>query len=316
MGSKVKIMSASYNIVLKRSGLKEHHHLYYQLYYIIDGYPTFIVGKDEIKACPGSLFYIPPYVSHHMLPTSNITVNCYEFKVRIEDDYIANNLKKTLSLIKGDQFTKTIVEHIFNNWYYTDQHSIENCEAIMEVLLLGFFVKDLHYSREKVKTNRISSEGYNDITKRIMSYIDTNHQNPFSLEEMSRELNYNSSYLSYAFSKNAGMSIIDFLNLYRTRMAVSSLCFFSRDVLTTCEISGFSNRAHFSRTFKKYTGTTPQNFKTVFSSDARNDLQYLFTQEPILNASVCTIEEALASLKSVGNVVKEIQINKKNKKHL
>jgi len=53
----------------------------------------------------------------------------------------------------------------------------------------------------------------------------------------------------------------------------------------------------------------------VFSSESRKDLQYLFTQEPILSGSMCTIEEALVSLKSVGNVVKEIQEKRnKNKK--
>ncbi|MBQ4538628.1 MAG: helix-turn-helix domain-containing protein [Oscillospiraceae bacterium] len=316
MASKVKIMSASDLILHKKAILGEHHHPHYQLYYIIDGYPTFVIDGTELHAFPGSIFYIPPNTQHRMLPLSSPSFY-YEFKIHIEDLYIASNLKKISPVIEADKFTKKVMDHIYNNWFYTNPQNVENCESLMVSIFLGFFLDDLHYKYEKAKTSRISSEGYNDITQRIMSYISINHRKSFSLDDMARELNYNSSYMSYAFSKNAGMSIVDYLNLYRMRVAVSMLCFFSYDVHATRERVGFSSASHFSRTFKKYTGTTPQSFKTVFSGESRKSLQYLFSQEPILSGSMCTIEEALVSLKSVGNVVKEIQGKRKdNKKHL
>jgi len=311
MAYKVKIMSASDFTLHKTAMLKMHHHPHYQLYYIIDGYPTFCVDGIQICAYPGTLFYIPPNTKHQMLPLKS-HVYYYEFKVDIEDPYITSNLKKISPIIEGDKFTKKIMDHIYSNWFFTDPQNVENIESLTASLFLGFFLDDLHYKYNEAKSRHISSEGYNNITQKIMSYISMNHRKPFSLKKMSQELNYNSSYMSYAFSKNTGMSIVDYLNLYRMRMAISMLCFFSYDVLATGKRVGFSSASHFSRTFKKYTGTTPQNFKTVFSSEARNDLQYLFAQEAILNGTVCTIEEALVSLKSVGNVVKEIHKRQKS----
>ena len=305
MEQKVKFISASAFPLHKGAAINEHKHIHYQLYYIIKGNPIFVVDGTEIHATPGSLFYIPPQTNHKMLPLKDDELKFCEFKVQILDPFINANLKKISPLIKDSSFVESMVTHIFDNWKYKVAQNIENAEAIFTALFLGFFVNDLHYEQDMIC--RISSENYNAITQKIISYIgNDNFRKEFSLQELSEKLNYNASYISAVFTKNTGITIVDFLTLYRIRIAISLIVFYSSDIMSACEYVGFSNLSHFSRTFKKFTGSSPRNFKYVFSKVERTLLNHLFAGEPVLSSEVCTIDATLASLKSLGAEVNRI----------
>lgn len=306
METKVKFISSSNYPVYKGSQIKEHSHIYYQLYYIMEGNPVFVVDGTEIHAHPGTFFYLPPNVPHKMLPLQDEVMCFYEFKAQITHPFYIANLKKISPVVEDTGYVKNMLSHIFDNWRYKTEQNIENAETILKTVFLSFFLQDIHYEYEHDKVARIQSEDYNAITQKVISYIGVNYNSEFSLKALSEKLNYNGSYISAVFTKNTGISVVDFLNLYRIRIAISLLVFYSSDVMAACSFVGYSNLSHFSRTFKKYTGSTPRDFKYVFSNVDRALVQHLFTDEPVLNGGICTIQEALESLKSLGAAVNKV----------
>ena len=123
---------------------------------------------------------------------------------------------------------------------------------------------------------------------------------------MAEELNYNKNYLSTVFSRTTGVSVVDYLNLMRIRQTVIFFAYYNQDVFTACESIGFASPSHFSRVFKSLVGISPRNFKYAFSSVDRQSVSQYFTEEPILNYTVCSLEEAFASLKSIGRAAARI----------
>ena len=314
MTSDLKIISASEGIFRAGRIIGEHEHPYYQLYYIKDNSRTFVVDGEKIKALPNSFFYIPPNTPHSAPEHKGGDAHHYEFKVSIDDEYMISRLKKISPIIEGDKASKIMIEYIWNNWVYNNPKNTEYCNHLMKSIFLTFFISDLYYKDDTIKVKRISSTGYNDISQKIMLYIRDNFDKGFSLKKMSKDIGYNSSYMSTVFAENVGITIIDYLNLYRVRMAISKLCFFSRDVIWVCNDIGFNSNSHFGRIFKRYTGTTPQNLKMAFSEKNRKELQHIFLQEPVLNGDICTISEALDSLKRIGSAVEESRKRAKAKK--
>ena len=310
----LQIISASKGVLRPGSRIGEHSHPYYQLYYVREGSANFVVDGEKFKVSHNSFFYIPPNTPHHIPEHKDGEAPHYEFKIRIDDPYMTSRLSKSSPAMEGDKASKIMIEYIWNNWVYNNPQSIEYCHHLMKSIFLTFFISDLFYKDDIVKVKRISSNGYNEISQKIMLYISSNYDNSFSLEKMSRDIGYNSSYISSVFTENVGITIVDYLNLYRVRMAVSKLCFFTHDVIWVCKDIGFKSNSHFGRIFKRYTGTTPQNFKMAFSEKNRKELQHIFLQEPVLNGNICTINEALDSLKRIGSAVEESRKRAKAKK--
>ena len=304
MEQKVKFISASSFPLKKGMQIKEHRHIYYQLYYILTGNPVFVVDGNEIHARPGTLFYIPPNTLHRMLPLRDEELECWEFKVQINDPFITGNLKAVSPLMKGEGYVEDMVSYIFDNWKNKVPQNIENIETVFSALFLGFFVRDLQGERDMVC--RIRTDSDNVIARRIVAYVGEHFKEEFSLKTLSEELNYNASYLSAVFTRSTGISVVDFLNLYRVRISISLIVFYSSDIFSASEFVGFTNASHFSRTFKKFVGVSPRKFKYVFSNVDRDKIQYLFTDEPVLNGGVCTIDEAMRSMRSIGAEVERI----------
>lgn len=300
MSQNLTLITANRVQMAASSQMMEHIHICYQLYYILDGEPIFIVDDVEIRTHPGSFFYIPPQLPHKMLPLQGSFL-CYEFKVQIDDPFLSSHLNCIVQPEEDTGYIRHLLSYVYDNWRSNDIQNIKNTNHILSTLLMGFFLQDLHYIQ--TDSCRVSTQNYNQLTRAVMAYVERHFQEKFSLHELSQELNYNKNYISSVFTKNTGISIVDYLNLSRIRQAVLMLAFYSQDVFTTCESVGFSNVSHFSRTFKAMTGASPRNFKYVFSKVDRKALHHLFIDEPILALKVCTLEEAFASLRSIGTQV-------------
>ena len=129
---------------------------------------------------------------------------------------------------------------------------------------------------------------------------------PFSLQTLGEQLNYNKNYLCSVFRKDTGISIVEYLNFIRIRQAIIFFAFYGQDVHTTCESVGFANLSHFSRTFKALVGVPPRDFRRAFSLLSQEDAARYFADERVLNYQICTMEEAMTSLHRSGQIALQI----------
>ncbi|WP_138756103.1 response regulator transcription factor [Paenibacillus sinopodophylli] len=79
--------------------------------------------------------------------------------------------------------------------------------------------------------------------------------------DMAAHLHLNASYFSRFFKRLAGVNFTDYVNQYKINLAIAMLKKEHETVENVAYTIGFSDRAYFSKVFKKYSGKSPSEYK-------------------------------------------------------
>ena len=97
--------------------------------------------------------------------------------------------------------------------------------------------------------------------KQILRYIQEHYDRKIYLEDLASSLDMNPQYFCRFFKKAIGLSPVEYLNEYRIRQAVRLLKDSSLPVTEVCLDCGYNNMGNFLREFRRYTGTTPLQYR-------------------------------------------------------
>ena len=307
MDRRVELIWASRSQLQPGQQMQQHYHACHQLYYILSGAADFFIGDRHLAVGTGCCFLIPAQQPHRMLPVQRNPLQTLELKFYIRDPFLATHLLTLPEPISDCGTVQRLLGYVVENWDSQDAQNTKDIEYMLTTVLLSFFAHRLHYTQKD--SAHILTDSYSSVTKDILVYIEKHFPHPFRLQTLGQALNYNKNYLCAVFTKNTGVSIIDYLNFVRIRRAVIFFAFYGQDVYTACESVGFTNLSHFSRTFKSLVGLPPRDFRKAFSLLSQEEASRYFTDEPFLSYRRCTMEDAFTSLHRSGQVATQILQN-------
>lgn len=99
------------------------------------------------------------------------------------------------------------------------------------------------------------------LVRRVKKYVLANYYRDISLTEIAQIMEVNPNYLSRAFSKEYGDSLIPYINSVRLQAASSLLKNTNLKNYEIAERVGYQSVEHFCRVFKKMTGCTPGEYR-------------------------------------------------------
>ncbi len=102
--------------------------------------------------------------------------------------------------------------------------------------------------------------GQNKNAKRAMDYIRSRYAEKITLDGMARELYINKFVLSRQFKSSVGMSVFEYINSCRCN-AAAMLIAEGESVNAAARACGFENMSFFTRTFKRFMGKLPSEYK-------------------------------------------------------
>ena len=122
---------------------------------------------------------------------------------------------------------------------------------------LALLFNDLHvWYRGNVKDDGVCSK--------VKSYVEKNYSDPqLSVAEISRAVNLTSSYLTKQFKDRYNISILDYIAQTRIKNAKVLLQDASLSVKQVSSMVGFMSDNVFIKTFKKWEGITPKNYRNL-----------------------------------------------------
>lgn len=114
-------------------------------------------------------------------------------------------------------------------------------------------------SRQTVETEA-ASDTDNHIINTVLQLIENEFSKELNLKILSSQVGISSGYLGQLFNKSMGMSFNDYLNNRRVKEASNMLRSGEYKIYEIAESCGYNNVEHFSRIFKKITGTSPKSW--------------------------------------------------------
>jgi len=140
----------------------------------------------------------------------------------------------------------------------------------MESLVLQF----LEEMASKIKAKRIQ-RGSNDTVERILIYIGEHYpEHDLTLDKLAQEFHFTSTYISKQFKEYTESNFIDYLIGIRMNASQEHLAGTDMKVNEIAEAVGYLNTRSFIRTFKKYTGLTPLEYRSQTQMRNRNESIY------------------------------------------
>ncbi|MBT2599364.1 MULTISPECIES: helix-turn-helix domain-containing protein [Oceanobacillus] len=123
------------------------------------------------------------------------------------------------------------------------------------------------YSREVLCdfTDRVNEAKHHKYTTPIIecqSYVFKHLYEEISLAKLAKVVNMHQNYLSTLFKKEVGISITEYILLQKVEEAKRLLIHSDYPLSEIYTWLNFHDQSHFTKVFKKYTGTTPKKFKT------------------------------------------------------
>lgn len=104
-----------------------------------------------------------------------------------------------------------------------------------------------------------------------VAYCNEHYARKVTLDELASLVRLNKSYFSQLFHKEMGVSFGDYLESVRIKRAQQLLRENTASMAEISERVGFSNQNYFTKVFKRATGTTPSQYRSVYFSRMLNE---------------------------------------------
>lgn len=106
-----------------------------------------------------------------------------------------------------------------------------------------------------------SMKSYSLLVQKVITQIDLDLTADLSLKTQAKLQNVNASYLSSLFKKETGFTLTEYVNKKRIDQAIFLLNSTSMQIQTIAQHCGIPDVNYFTKTFKKYIGKTPREYR-------------------------------------------------------
>jgi AraC-like DNA-binding protein len=140
--------------------------------------------------------------------------------------------------------------------------------------LVTKMIEDANSPDESIISDTVDSNEQKEIIEKLENHMKVNEpfmDSSLSVYDLAKQINVPSRELSIAINHHLDKHFFDFVNEYRIKKAMEIFKNTNDEKLTVLEVLyevGFNSKSSFNTAFKKFTGTTPSEFKRKTSSSA------------------------------------------------
>lgn len=224
------------------------------------GYHYFI--NPEMKVCT-------TYHDFHSLPHTSLIENAVNLAAKdklisLLEQLMDREYHQLFSIHSAQQLYNMIISNsrlIQNSQdYYIHHYRQLTHEYSSFQTMLESLIQMLDTSPEPEENQEQISNSY---FLKIMKYINTYYNENISLKDIAEVVNMNPNYISQVFKKSTGTTFSRYLTDLRINHAKKLLETTNTSINDISLQTGFNDYFYFLKTFKKYTGKTPSEYREI-----------------------------------------------------
>lgn len=236
--------------------LQMNWHENLEIQYIISGEGYVLLNGEKINVTKGDIIIANSNVIHYIGSETKLEYSC----IIIDSSFCKNAGIDHTALyfcehIK-DKETEELYKKILN--IYLEKQS-ETKLARMQVAVLNLLIELRQNYIKQEKQNTVKRENFK-IVENSIDFIHKNYNKKLTLDYIAQNIYCNKYSLSRNFKAVTSVTVVDYINFYRCTKA-SSLISEGMSVSAAAEKCGFNNIPFFTKTFKKYMGKLPKEYK-------------------------------------------------------
>jgi AraC-like DNA-binding protein len=247
---------------------KTHFHDHYEIYYLLNGKKFYFVNDKLYKAEKGDLVIVNPYDVHRTSSIENaeserILIN---FKHEFIHELLQSQKVTLLPFKKSGRLKLTVkqqiqIEDTFNAIIKECQAQEYGYTSCVKAILFTLLINIHRYSLKRPEAEETPVNSIEQKILDVVSYICNNFQHNITLNSIAQQFYISPSYLSRSFKKVTAFHINEYIQITRIKEAQKLLRQTNNKVIEIAEQVGFNQIAHFNKTFKKITNTTPLKYR-------------------------------------------------------
>lgn len=252
----------------------KHDHAFFELNYQVEGLQVMTLNGKEVIHRPGEIFLISPFDPHstHVIGNENMAYYCLHFEV---DDPLLRRLMclsgsrhYAADSVLATRLTPTLEKLIAYTRQQTQQPVVARLQILSSVFEL-LAALGLSLSENLDQTPQLHPAVLNFATAlaaRIERQITTQSELE-GIETMIELLGYSPAHGNAIFHKVYGMAPRDYRSTLKLKRAKLLLMNVDLSIERVAEQMGYSELAHFSRQFKRWSGLSPLQYRKLASSE-------------------------------------------------
>lgn len=282
---RLQILWVARSELMPDAGVKPHSHPYYHMFHVHAGIFCFTVDGKTHELAPGQTLLVPPDTEHSYTNETQLHGEYLEIKFTLTQP----SEDESNVCLTDDPLVAMLYKQILKE--YSDLSNLaDDAAAAYLNALLNALTQKQRYQKQSQQFRHVDASGYNELSQRIIHYLEDHYSEDLSLDALAQVLGYNKSYLCVAFKKDTRQTILDCLNMIRIRKAAELIVYSDHSLAQVSEMCGFASVSHFNRVFLKYAGITPGQCRRAYPSDIlfgfRKNTQNLSTQSDFFMYSV------------------------------
>ena len=208
---------------------------------------TVVINSRHIHSvsCDKKLTYYFVIIDKQFFEENDIDMEKIYFSEKIYDENITRLMQKIGAAFNNDeQFAVAKQRNAISN-------------------LLVYMCQN--YVTNKTNSQNIFSKSYNTVLLSL-DYINENYSRKITLEEISKKLGYSKYHFARLFKETTGFTLVDHINATRCGVAKQMLMKTNKSVSEICLDCGFDSASYFSKTFKKFYGCLPTQYRKSYTA--------------------------------------------------
>ena len=248
------------------------------LLYVLSGEALICIENENYNLSQGKVLFIKPgcfysFVSHNKVEFIGIHFDFGDENSINKGFYIEPEPKEKFNPKKICENKIIKGEDCFNSIYFAD--GFNNLEENFKQIVREFNKSEKYFDfrisciltsilieiSRQAQTNGNSIENTDDTGRAVLDYIHKNFDKNISVESLSEQFKFHSTYLNILVKKMTGYPIHKYIMVRRISKAIELLQYSDMRISEVAEKVGFPDASHFSKVFKQLMGKGPREFR-------------------------------------------------------